>query len=178
MEKKRARPGNPLGWGYYAPDLPKSSYVAPPSTYPMTVSCFLASSFGWSYDAVRERLSEFHKEAPAKSGFWHGSKRRDFDVSTCFAPLPRWVPSSWSGHRLALAIDVTNRGERVRSPSDLFECVGGSMHVEGRDSTGEKMPRTLLARYAEGYREPWFLLTDLPPETGEAVWYAFRARIE
>lgn len=235
-----------------------------------TVSCFLASSFGWSYDAVRKRLSEFYKEAPAKSGFQHGSKRRDFDVSTCFAPLLRWVLSLWSGHQLALAIDVTNLGERfhvlcisvvvrgnaipvawkvlhggmkdpwnphwqvllqnlkeavpadwtvivlsdrgLESPwlfgvikdqgwhplmrvkksgkfrpkgwgqfyslSDLVKCVGGSMHVEGRAYTGEKMPCTLLARYAEGYSEPWFLLTDLPPETGEAVWYAFRAWIE
>ena len=235
-----------------------------------TVSLFLARSLGWSYHAVRKRLSEFYKEAPAKSGSRHGSKRRDFDVSTCFAPLLRWILSLWSGRQLALAIDVTNLGERfhvlcvsvvvrgnaipvawkvlyggikdpwnphwqvllqnlkgavpadwtvivlsdrgLESPrlfqviedldwhplmrvkksgkfrpkgwgafyslADLVKRVGGCIHVEGRAYTGEKMPCTLLARYAEGYSEPWFLLTDLPPETGEAVWYAFRAWIE
>ena len=235
-----------------------------------TVSFFLASSFGWSYDAVRKRLSEFYKEAPAKSGFRHGSKRRDFDVSTCFAPLLRWILSLWSGRQLALAIDVTNLGERfhvlcvsvvvrgnaipvawkvlyggmkdpwnpywqdllhnlkeavpsdwtvivlsdrgLESPwlfrvikdqgwhplmrvkksgkfrpkgwgrfyslADLVKCVGGYMYAEGRAYTGEKLPCTLLAQFAEGYDEPWFLLTDLPPEMGSAVWYAFRAWIE
>src|SRR5205807_9605050 len=67
---------------------------------------------GWSYHALRKRLAEFYKEAPAKSGVKQGIKRRDFDVTTCFAPLLRWVLSLWSGRYLALAIDVTNLGER------------------------------------------------------------------
>lgn len=235
-----------------------------------TVTCFLTSLLGWPYNALRKRLSEFYKEASAKSGSRHGCKRRDFDVSICFAPLLRWVLSLWSGSQLALAIDVTNLGERFHvlcisvvvrgnaipvawkvlyggmkdpwnphweallrhlkgavpadwtvivlsdrglessrlfqvikdqgwhplmrvkksgkfrpkgwgqfySLADLVKHVGGCMYVEGRAYAGEKMPCTLLAQYAEGYSEPWFLLTDLPPETGEAVWYAFRAWIE
>jgi len=30
---------------------------------------------------------------------------------------------------------------------------------------------TLLARWDEGYRDPWLLLTDLAPSAGEACWY-------
>ena len=30
----------------------------------------------------------------------------------------------------------------------------------------------------EGYRDPWLILTDLPPDAGEAGWYGLRAWIE
>jgi len=35
-----------------------------------------------------------------------------------------------------------------------------------------------LAGWAEGDKEPWFILTDLPPETSAACWYGLRAWIE
>ena len=37
---------------------------------------------------------------------------------------------------------------------------------------------TLLARWDEGYKDPWLLLTDLEPSAGEAGWYGLRAWIE
>lgn len=37
---------------------------------------------------------------------------------------------------------------------------------------------TLLARWEEGYADPWLLLTDLAPHTGDACWYGLRAWIE
>jgi Transposase DDE domain len=37
---------------------------------------------------------------------------------------------------------------------------------------------TLLARWDEGYTDPWLLLTDLAPSTGDACWYGSRAWIE
>jgi len=37
---------------------------------------------------------------------------------------------------------------------------------------------TLLARWDEGYTDPWPLLTDLAPRAGEACWYGLRAWIE
>jgi hypothetical protein len=37
---------------------------------------------------------------------------------------------------------------------------------------------TLLARWDEGYRAPWLLLTDLAPSAGTACWYGLRAWIE
>ena len=77
-----------------------------------SVSLFLSKYLGRAYYALRKRLSEFYKEADAKSGTNQGQKRKDFDVTTCFAPLLRWILSMWSGRHLALAIDVTNLGER------------------------------------------------------------------
>lgn len=37
---------------------------------------------------------------------------------------------------------------------------------------------TLLARWEEGYQEPWLILTDLPPQASNACWYGWRAWIE
>src|SRR5947208_11218940 len=70
-----------------------------------TVVLFLAQHLGGRRDALRKRLAELYKEAPAKSGAKQGQKRRDVDVSLCFPPLLRWVLSLWSGRHLALAID-------------------------------------------------------------------------
>lgn len=234
------------------------------------VAWFLACHLGRPYDALRKRLSEFYKEAAAKSGVKNGIKRKDFDVSTCFAPLLRWILSLWSGRHLPLAIDVTNLGERfhvlvvsvvvcgvgipvawkvlwggVKDPwgphweklltklksgmpdgwtvlvlsdrglesPDLFRFivrldwhplmrvkkggkfqpkgwrnsyhfnqltrkVGDSYAAEGVAYTGEQLPCTLLAKWTAGHEEPWLLLTDLPPEAANAVWYGLRNWIE
>jgi hypothetical protein len=37
---------------------------------------------------------------------------------------------------------------------------------------------TLLARWEEPYAEPWLVLTDLPPEGADVVWYGMRSWIE
>ena len=37
---------------------------------------------------------------------------------------------------------------------------------------------TLLARWDEGYKDPWLIVTDLEPEQGNARWYSFRSWIE
>ena len=37
---------------------------------------------------------------------------------------------------------------------------------------------TLLARWEVGYKDPWWILTDLPPEASTACWYGLRAWIE
>jgi hypothetical protein len=37
---------------------------------------------------------------------------------------------------------------------------------------------TLLARWEDGYADPWLLLTDLAPSAGTACWYGLRAWIE
>ena len=38
--------------------------------------------------------------------------------------------------------------------------------------------RTLLACWEAGYKDPWLILTDLPPEASTACWYGLRAWIE
>ncbi len=37
---------------------------------------------------------------------------------------------------------------------------------------------TLLARWDVGYRDPWLILTDLPPTAADVAWYGLRAWIE
>ena len=37
---------------------------------------------------------------------------------------------------------------------------------------------TLLACWEAGYKDPWLILTDLPPEASSASWYGLRAWIE
>lgn len=37
---------------------------------------------------------------------------------------------------------------------------------------------TLLARWEDGYADPWLLVTDLAPSAGDACWYGLRAWIE
>jgi hypothetical protein len=37
---------------------------------------------------------------------------------------------------------------------------------------------TLLARWEAGYKDPWLILTDRPPEASTACWYGLRAWIE
>ncbi len=37
---------------------------------------------------------------------------------------------------------------------------------------------SLLARWDEGYKDPWLIVTDLKPEQGNPRWYGFRSWIE
>jgi hypothetical protein len=91
-----------------------------------TVSLFLARWTGQAENTTRQRLREFYQEASAKAGAKRGVKRCDFDVSHCFRPLLRWVLSFWSCRRLALALDVTNLGDRfhVLCVSVLYGGIG------------------------------------------------------
>jgi hypothetical protein len=235
-----------------------------------TVVLFLAPLLGCPKRPLRKRLTEFYKEAQAKSGVPQGIKRRDFDVSTCFAPLLGWILSLWSGQHLPLAIDVTNLGARfhvlcvsvvvrgvgipvawkvlragvkdpwnphwerllqrlkpavpagwtvlvlsdrgLESPAlfrliaaldwhplmrvkkggkfrpkgwsdfhflhQLVDQVGVSLSVPGHAYASTRLRCTLLACWDAGHAEPWLLLTDLPPEAGNAVWYGLRCWIE
>ena len=60
----------------------------------------------------------------------------------------------------------------------LLPDIGGTFRAEGRAYATEKLPCTLLARWDDGYSEPWFILTDLPPEAAGAVWHGLRTWIE
>jgi len=75
-----------------------------------SVTVFLATLLGKKEDALRQRLREGYYDADDKKG----DRRRDLEVSTCFAPLLRWVLEWWSAEecRLALALDATTLGQR------------------------------------------------------------------
>jgi hypothetical protein len=69
----------------------------------------------------------------------------------CFRPLATFAPrvgTCWQG-----------RGTAFKSRGSQLEC-------------------TLLARWEADYKDPWLILTDLPPAASDACWYGLRAWIE
>ena len=103
---------------------------------------FLVQHFGFACHAVRKRLREFYLDADDKSGTKNGIKRRDFDITTAFAPLLRWILSLWTGQHLPLAIDVTNL-------SDRFHVLCVSVVVRGT-----ALPVAWKVFHG-GHKEPW-----------------------
>jgi hypothetical protein len=63
---------------------------------------------GEKFYTLRERLRDLYREAPAKAG----SRRRQLDLDTCWAPWLAWVVDGWRGKQLALALDATTLGQR------------------------------------------------------------------
>jgi hypothetical protein len=51
-------------------------------------------------------------------------------------------------------------------------------HVDCFVTTSARLPCTLLAHWDAGFDKPWLLLTDLAPNTANALWYAMRMWIE
>ncbi len=74
------------------------------------VSNFIAKINGEKPNTVRQRLKEWYQEAEAKTG----KKRCSLDVSSCFAPLMRWVISLLPRNieQIALALDATNISDK------------------------------------------------------------------
>lgn len=74
------------------------------------VGGLLAMMLGQREETLRQRLREWYYPAQDKAG----KKRRSLEVSSCFAPLLRWVLAWWpqDQHELALALDATTLGQR------------------------------------------------------------------
>ena len=96
-----------------------------------------------------------------------------------------------SAHRaLGLAPAVTDQYGRdvsaSRRASTISRCAAwcrsparsGSGTGTAFQGPRRRLNCTLLARWEEGYADPWLLLTDLAPSAGEACWYGLRAWIE
>jgi hypothetical protein len=75
-----------------------------------SVAALLAPWLDAKENTVRQRLREWCYDAQHK----RGTKRQDLDVSTCFAPLLRWVLAWWpaTAQRLLLAMDASTLGQR------------------------------------------------------------------
>jgi hypothetical protein len=75
-----------------------------------SVAALLADLLGKSYESVRQRLREWCYDGADKKGL----HRQEVDVTTCFAPLLRWIVSLWSADepRLALGMDATRLCQR------------------------------------------------------------------
>src|SRR5579872_3748269 len=70
----------------------------------------LASSWGCSEATLRQRLREWMYDAKDKKG----DHRCQVEVSTCFAPLLRWILAWWppDERRIALALDASALSDR------------------------------------------------------------------
>jgi hypothetical protein len=75
-----------------------------------SVAAVLAPLLGAKENTLRQRLREWCYEAKDK----RGPKRTALDVTTCFAPLLRWVLAWWppTERRLVLAMDASTLGQR------------------------------------------------------------------
>lgn len=233
------------------------------------VTELIAKINGESRNTVRRRLKEWYLDSQSKKG----KKRRELDVSKCFAPLLSWVLSLWKSEEkwLPLAIDATYVGQNftVLSLHVLYQSCGipvawkivkgtekgswkplwlelfqslkevipndwqvivsadrglyadwlfseicalnwhpllrinhhqGNYQIRGKQewrcldtvvpNTGmswsgnvtcfktNPLDCTLLARWDEGYQDPWLIVTDLKPEQANALWYGLRSWIE
>jgi hypothetical protein len=74
------------------------------------ISALLAMVLNQQEQSVFQRLREWYLDAKEKSG----KKRRELDVSSCFAPLLRWIVHLWAnGNReMVLVLDTTTLRER------------------------------------------------------------------
>jgi hypothetical protein len=113
-----------------------------------SVGLFLASLMGVSYHTVRSRLQEFYQPASVKSG----TKRRELDVATCFAPLLAWVLKGWPSKRLALALDATSLGKRFTALS---------IHVVYRGCGCPVAWRIVQANVRHAWKPEWIALLRL-----------------
>ena len=88
------------------------------------VSELIAKINGEPRNTVRRRLKEWYLDSKTKKG----KKRRELDVSKCFAPLLSWILSLWNSQEkwLPLAIDATNIGQNftVLSLHVLYQGCG------------------------------------------------------
>jgi hypothetical protein len=74
------------------------------------ISALLSLVLGQGEQAVVQRLREWYLNAKQK----REKKRRELDVTTCFAPLLRWALRLWKSEKkqLALVMDATSLGNR------------------------------------------------------------------
>lgn len=86
------------------------------------ISALLALVLKQQEQAVFQRLREWYLDAKHKSG----KKRRDLDVTTCFAPLLRWIVRLWGKEncQMVLVLDATTLGERwtILTISVVIRC--------------------------------------------------------
>lgn len=74
--------------------------------------------------------------------------------------------------------NLTHPQSQWQPLNTLITAVG--QHWTGTVSCfkGTSLSCTLLARWDEGYADPWLIVTDLPPEQASIYWYSLRSWIE
>jgi hypothetical protein len=80
----------------------------------LMVAVVLAALLDRTVTATRGRLRDWYLDGTDKQGAKRGQKRRTLAVTTCFAPLLRWVIQMYptGSHQIALAMDASTLGQR------------------------------------------------------------------
>src|SRR5271167_888254 len=122
-----------------------------------SVATVLAYLLGVGYLTMRSRLQEFYQPASAKSG----TRRRELDVTICFAPLITWALKGWQSNHLALALDATSLGDRftVLSISILY-----------RGSACPVAWKIMQANVRHAWKPEWIALLQLVQPLVPAGW--------
>ncbi len=126
------------------------------------VCAALALQLGCSEASLLQRLREWCYGAKDKKG----DKRRELDVSTCFAPLLQWILSWWPADqpRLALALDATTLKKRftVLVGSRVYRgcAIPVAWKVVGAEQKGAWEPHwlKLLTKLADSVPEHWTVI--------------------
>ncbi len=109
------------------------------------VTLALASLLGCPFFTMRQRLREWYQEATAKAG----TRRRQLEVATCFAPLLRGIVQAGPGPQLAVARDATSLGNRFVTLAISVVYRGSAMPVAWT---------ILPAAQKKAGRDPWLAL--------------------
>lgn len=130
------------------------------------VCATLALQLGCSEASLVQRLREWCYAAKDK----RGSKRQELDVSTCFAPLLRWLLSWWPANepRLVLALDASTLKKRftVLCISVVYRgcAIPVAWKIVGAEEKGSWQPiwLALLSHLQESVPATWtvLVLTD------------------
>jgi hypothetical protein len=117
-------------------------------------------------NTMKRRLREVTYEKDAKSG----AGRTEFDVTTCFVPLFKWILSYFDPdqRRIVLACDATNLRDRfvILSVSIVFNhcAIPVAWHIQAQTQKGEWNPiwQRLLRSLHEAVDPSWtvYVLTD------------------
>ena len=122
-----------------------------------SVALTLARVLGVGYSTVRSRLQEFYQPALAKSG----TRRRELDVTICFAPLIAWALKGWQSNQLALALDATSLGDR-------FTIL--SLSILYRGSACPVAWKIMQANVRHAWKPEWIALLRLVQPLVPAGW--------
>ena len=126
------------------------------------VCAVLALQLDCSEASLVQRLREWCYGAHDKKG----EKRRELDVSTCFAPLLKWILAWWPADqpRLALALDATTLKKRftVLCISVVYRgcAIPVAWKVVGAEEKGAWQPYwlALLTQLASGVPPQWTVI--------------------
>lgn len=129
----------------------------------------------------REWLRLLRTRRPAMPTGWTVMVLADRGLSAGWL-FRRMVRLGWHPFwRLNVGGTFRPTGHRHCSPLATFvPHVGAGWRGTGTafNSAPRPLPCTLLAGWDAGYTAPWLILTELPPEAGEASGYGLRAWIE